>query len=115
MRYALNCVTGGDRSTPQRVVRFLNELHSLFRSLSSSGTARGIYELDKKISVLLQSLMKVENVCYRIEIRGKEYPDTLLSTVASGGGGGGFDAGGGEDDWGGDSGGGGGGGGGDYE
>jgi hypothetical protein len=58
MRYALNCVSTGDRQTPQRTVAVLNELYSLFRKLSA---ASRINELDKKLSVLLQSLVKVEN------------------------------------------------------
>jgi len=93
MRYAINSVsthayaiTNASAVAPVRSVAdvcdFLAQLYSQFRLLSSSSALR-LLEWDKKLAVMLQSLTKVENVCYRMEIRGREYPATMLSRAVS--------------------------------
>ena len=46
------------------------------------------FELERKVKVLRQSMRKVENACYNINVRGTEVPKHMLKgcTDALGGG-----------------------------
>jgi predicted translin family RNA/ssDNA-binding protein len=57
MRYALNSINAGDRSVPARVCSFMDGMHRLFESLTAH---MRVADLDKKLTVMLQSLVKCE-------------------------------------------------------
>lgn len=56
------------------IVCVLNRAHNqiyLFYSYMSLGSTRN-REMGRKISTMRQSILKVENVCYNVKVRGRE-------------------------------------------
>ena len=51
-----------------------HEIHGGYIMLPRSDTR----ELDRKVKVLKQSMRKVENACYNINVRGTEVPKNML-------------------------------------
>ena len=76
MRQAINSAGAGNTATCFRLLTFLQEIHDGFVSLRRDSHR----EIPSKVRVLRQSLRKVENVCYNINVRGSEVPKHLLGT-----------------------------------
>ncbi|XP_041351318.1 translin-associated protein X-like isoform X2 [Gigantopelta aegis] len=76
MRLTINSVGAGDLETPFKVRDFMQIIHEAFQSYGN--TAR---EINKKMFTLRQSLQKVENACYTIQVRGSEIPRHMLADV----------------------------------
>ena len=76
MRLAINSVGNGDLDTPIEVCQFLRELELGFTSLGNASR-----EINRKISTLRQSMRKVENACYTLQVRGSEIPKHMLVDV----------------------------------
>jgi len=76
MRYATNSACLGDPTVATDVAQFLNDLYLNYGALRVHHR-----EWDKKVSVMLESLVKVETVCYKLQIRGSEYPKELLGEM----------------------------------
>ena len=73
MRYATNCITTGNRQIVPEICLFLRKVYAEYQQLESSCGHGGPYrELSKKMEVWLQSLQKIETLCYKIHIRGAE-------------------------------------------
>jgi len=110
MRFAANSVSlYGNTAAASSILYFMQSLLSSFRQLavdSKSGGGRGdsanpLHELAPKITVMEQSLSKVELLCYKVELRRLEFPDVplkyaLMHMQSEGGGGGGGGSGGNE-------------------
>jgi len=81
------------------VRQVLESIHSGFALLPIPADARFglLRDLSQKLSTMKESLLKVENVCCQVTIRGSEYPREMLASqlqdmsVRDGGGGGGGD------------------------
>ncbi|KAK3093348.1 hypothetical protein FSP39_014324 [Pinctada imbricata] len=80
MRLAINSVGVGNLDTPFEVCSFLREMRSAFSSLQYVSR-----EMNRKVSVLNQSLQKVETACYTLQVRGSEIPKHMLADVFSSG------------------------------
>lgn len=77
MRQAINCVGLGNISVCFDLLDFLHEIHGGFLALPRSDAR----ELDGKVKVLKQSMRKVENACYSINVRGTEVPKHMLKDL----------------------------------
>ncbi|XP_055809009.1 uncharacterized protein LOC129877519 [Solanum dulcamara] len=64
-RYVVNQVTAGDYDCPQKVLKFLTDLHAAFRMLNLRNDF-----LRKKFDGMKYDLRKVEEVFYDVKIRG---------------------------------------------
>ena len=79
MRFATNSVTSGDRAIVATICTFLRNVYATYQKLSSKINQSGPYkELPKKMEVWLQSLMKIEALCYKLHIRGAEIKDARM-------------------------------------
>jgi predicted translin family RNA/ssDNA-binding protein len=76
MRYATNAVPKGAYHIPVQVRDFLQAMMSGFATLDVPHR-----EISKKVKVMKQSLQKVETLCYKIKIRGAEFPTSMLANI----------------------------------
>ncbi|XP_064603440.1 translin-associated protein X-like isoform X2 [Liolophura sinensis] len=76
MRIAINCIGSGDITSPFKLCVFLRTVHRAFMSFENSSR-----ELSRKLTVLRQSLKKVETACYTLQVRGSEIPTHMLIDV----------------------------------
>jgi len=79
MRQCINCVGMGQLDTCRELCSFMRLVYQGFMGINCPGYR----EMGRKIYTLRQSLMKTENVCYTIHVRGKEVPKHLLKDVLS--------------------------------
>lgn len=78
MRRAINSVGDGDLCRPFEICSFLQEIESAYSGLNNCNR-----EVNRKLSVLRQSLRKVEAACYTLKVRGSEIPKHMLVDVIS--------------------------------
>ena len=81
MRLAINSVANGDMEKPSQLCAFMRQLHEAFTACSHTGR-----DINQKLRVLKQSLTKVENACYNLQVRGSEIPKHMLKDVFGGAG-----------------------------
>ncbi|KAI9208080.1 Translin family-domain-containing protein [Polychytrium aggregatum] len=74
MRYAINIVAKGQSDKAQ-------EICDLLRSLKTEYEIIDLPEATKKVEVMAASLDKVENACYRVKVRGTEFPQGLAGLM----------------------------------
>ena len=80
MRMCINSIGSGDMEVPFMLVTFMRQLYDSFQ-LPGNTPGR---EYIRKLSVMRQSLSKVENACYMLRVRGSEIPQhMLLDAIAS--------------------------------
>ncbi|XP_077977715.1 translin-associated protein X-like [Glandiceps talaboti] len=82
MRHCINGIGNGDTKTPFHLVTFMQCMCEGYQSFGNLGTR----EVTRKLTVLRQSLKKVENACYTLQVRGSEIPEHMLIDVISGSG-----------------------------
>ncbi|XP_075222447.1 translin associated factor X isoform X2 [Lycorma delicatula] len=78
MRHCINSLSSGDVEAMYRACDFVRDIYtglSWFKIPS-----RDFY---RKLSVLRQSLLKIENACYMVRIRGSEIPKHILADVVT--------------------------------
>jgi len=75
MRLSINSVASGNHSLCFEICPFMRQLHLMFDSFEYMND----FELSKKITVMKQSLEKIERVCFTIQVRGSEYPRGILA------------------------------------
>ena len=80
MRLAINSVTNGDLERPAELCKFMRVIYDAFISFGNVGR-----EMNQKSRVLKQSLLKVENACYSLRVRGSEIPQHMLKDVFTAG------------------------------
>lgn len=73
MRICVNAVGCGDRKLPFNVLPFMKAIYIGFLSLTPFSK-----EFSRKLIVLKNSLLKVENVCYTLKIRNSEIPKHIF-------------------------------------
>ncbi|KAI8492065.1 hypothetical protein Bbelb_304380 [Branchiostoma belcheri] len=79
MRLCITSVSSGDMDLPFQLCQFMREVYHGFSSFSHAGS----WELSRKMHTLRQSLHKVENACYTLQVRGLEIPKHMLADVFS--------------------------------
>ncbi|XP_072247384.1 translin-associated protein X [Leuresthes tenuis] len=77
MRMCISSVGNGDIDTPFQLSQFLRQIHDGFSYIGNTGP----YEVSKKLHTLRQSLGKVEDACYTLQVRGSEIPKHMLADV----------------------------------
>ncbi|XP_078593817.1 translin-associated protein X-like [Branchiostoma floridae x Branchiostoma japonicum] len=77
MRLCITSVSSGDMDLPFQLCQFMREVYHGFSSFSHAGS----WELSRKMHTLRQSLHKVENACYTLQVRGLEIPKHMLADV----------------------------------
>lgn len=71
MRLAISRVTDGETEVAKEICNFVR---SLFVNLSLlPQDTDDSWDMKQKMDVMLQSLMKIENTCYTVHVRGSEY------------------------------------------
>lgn len=78
MRNAINSVAAGDVDVCFSLLTFLQQIDDGFNRLDKSQTPN---QVNRKLTVLKQSLRKVEMACYNINVRGSELPKNYLADV----------------------------------
>jgi len=81
MRQAINLVGAGETDACFRLLRFLGEIHAGFTKIKVASQPFLHKEMRMKMQTLEQSVKKVENACYAIEVRGSEVPEKYLSGI----------------------------------
>jgi predicted translin family RNA/ssDNA-binding protein len=75
MRRCINCVGTGHLDTCREVCVFMRHIYKGFAGVNCPGCR----EMGRKVYTLRQSLLKTENACYTIHVRGSEVPQHLLA------------------------------------
>lgn len=79
MRKCINNLASGDISSCYQTCNFVRSMYKGFLGcVGISGR-----EVARKLYTLRQSLIKMENVCYTIKVRGSEIPKHMLADVAT--------------------------------
>jgi predicted translin family RNA/ssDNA-binding protein len=78
MRKCINNLGNGDISSCYQTCNFVRNIYKGFLSCTDISTT----EISKKLCVLKESLLKMENVCYTIKVRGSEIPMQMLAQAA---------------------------------
>ena len=86
MRMAIHSVGMGDLTFTFDLCKVIKVIYDAFVTFGNISR-----ELPRKLSVLKQSLRKVETACYTLQIRGSEIPKHMLADVFSCTGEGGFE------------------------
>ncbi|XP_071961814.1 translin-associated protein X-like [Antedon mediterranea] len=74
MRCCINSIGHEDMDKPFELLTFMRNLYEGF-SLCSRSASR---DLRQKMDTMRQSLVKVENTCYTLQVRGSEIPKHML-------------------------------------
>jgi len=77
MRNAINSLSSGDRTACFTLLTFLQTMHGGFLTVEKSAPRM----VSKKMTVLKQSMRKVEDACYAIAVRGSEIPDKFVADL----------------------------------
>ena len=78
MRMAISSVGQGNLDLPFQLCEFLRLVLDAF--VSYGNVSR---ELNRKLWTLKQSVQKVENACYTLQVRGSEIPKHMLADMLS--------------------------------
>lgn len=79
MRLSINAVGSGNRELPFTVLRFIREIYCSFLRLWPASSK----QLPKKIEIMKTSLVKIEQVCYTIRVRGSEMSQHMLADIVN--------------------------------
>ena len=79
MRLSINAVGSGNREMPFSVMQFIRDVYCSFLRLWPGSSK----ELPKKIEIMKTSLLKIEQVCYTIRVRGSEMSQNMLADLAN--------------------------------
>ena len=74
MRLSINAAGSGNWKLPYSILEFMRELYCCFLRLRPYISKI----VSRKVTTLRESLFKIENVCYRIKVRGSEVPQHML-------------------------------------
>ncbi|XP_074103655.1 translin associated factor X [Cotesia typhae] len=78
MRKCINNLAFGDIASCYKTCNLVKEIYKGFLGCSGNSSK----EIRRKFYVLKQSLVKMENVCYTIKVRGSEMPKHMLADAA---------------------------------
>ncbi|KAK8963549.1 hypothetical protein KSP40_PGU002581 [Platanthera guangdongensis] len=71
MRLAIGRISDGEVDYAQRIRRFVQDIYRELTLLAPMMDDNA--EMKKKMETMLQSVMKIENACYSVHVRGSEY------------------------------------------
>jgi len=77
MRNAINSLSCGDMDICFTLLAFLQKMHAGFLEVEQN-CPRVVH---RKLTTLKQSMIKVENACYQISVRGSEIPENHLADI----------------------------------
>lgn len=77
MRHCINSLSSGRLDEMYKVCNFVKDVYSGLSSLFRVPSK----DFQRKLHVLRQSLLKIENACYMVCIRGSEIPKHMLADV----------------------------------
>lgn len=77
MRKCVNSLSTGNLNVCYKTCAFVRDMYR--EMISCSGKTEK--EINKKMITLKRSVMKMENVCYTIKVRGSEIPQHMLAVV----------------------------------
>ena len=72
MRFTTSTI---DPQVTHKSVNFLRQLHSSYVSLQDKQLIYRTKSMSQKVTAMMQSLTKLEHLCYRIKIRQLEFGD----------------------------------------
>lgn len=78
MRLAICSIGRGEFVAPFELCQFIQSIYTVFLSFGTKSR-----DLMSKFSVLRQSMRKVEDACYALQVRGSEMPKHLLADVVN--------------------------------
>ncbi|XP_018333680.1 translin-associated protein X [Agrilus planipennis] len=78
MRKCINSLGSGNIEDCFKICNIVKQIYIGFLGINPSNNR----ELKAKMYVLKQSLLKMENVCYNIKVRGSEVPKHMLAQIA---------------------------------
>ncbi|PIN16091.1 Translin-associated protein X [Handroanthus impetiginosus] len=72
MRLAIGRISGGELEFAQKICRFVREI---YRELTLIAPIMDdSWDMKTKMDTMLQSVMKIENACFSVHVRGSEFP-----------------------------------------
>lgn len=77
MRKCINSICVGDVQTPFALRLFMTNILEGFLLIGNDGPK----DMRSKLNVMQQSMSKVENACYAVQVRQTEFPEYKLSDV----------------------------------
>ncbi|KAK6133966.1 hypothetical protein DH2020_032287 [Rehmannia glutinosa] len=81
MRLAIGRISDGELEFAQKICRFVREIYRELTLIAPK--MDDSYDMKTKMDVMLQSVIKVENACFSVHVRGSEYIPFLGSEDAS--------------------------------
>lgn len=71
MRMAIGRISDGEVEFAQRICQFVRQIHR--ELLLVVPQMDDSYDMKSKMEVMLQSVIKIENACFSVHVRGSEY------------------------------------------
>ncbi|KAK6157769.1 hypothetical protein DH2020_012017 [Rehmannia glutinosa] len=81
MRLAIGRISDGELEFAQKICRFVREIYRELTLIAPK--MDDSYDMKTKMDVMLQSVIKVENACFSVHVRGSEYIPFLGSEDTS--------------------------------
>ncbi|XP_058183973.1 uncharacterized protein LOC131301619 isoform X2 [Rhododendron vialii] len=81
MRLAIGRISDGELEFAEKICRFVREIYRELTLLAPS--MDDSHEMKTKMDTMLQSVVKIENACFSVRVRGSEYIPLLGSDVPS--------------------------------
>ncbi|KAK6133976.1 hypothetical protein DH2020_032278 [Rehmannia glutinosa] len=81
MRLAIGRISDGELEFAQKICRFVREIYRELMLIAPK--MDDSYDMKTKMDVMLQSVIKVENACFSVHVRGSEYIPFLGSEDTS--------------------------------
>ncbi|XP_042022762.1 translin-associated protein X-like [Salvia splendens] len=87
MRMAMSRISDGELEFAEKICRFVREIYRdltlVAPKMDDSSDMKHFSDMKQKMDVMLQSVMKIENACYSVHVRGSEYIPFLGSEDTS--------------------------------
>jgi predicted translin family RNA/ssDNA-binding protein len=81
MRLAIGRISDGELEFAEKICRFVREIYRELTLLARSMDDN--HDMKTKMDTMLQSVVKIENACFSVRVRGSEYIPLLGSDVPS--------------------------------
>ncbi|KAL6983293.1 hypothetical protein U1Q18_016681 [Sarracenia purpurea var. burkii] len=81
MRLAIGRISDGELEFAEKICRFVREIYRVLTLLAPDMDDSS--EMKTKMDTMLQSVVKIENACFSVRVRGSEYIPLLGSDVPS--------------------------------
>lgn len=81
MRLAIGRISDGEIEFAEKICRFVREIYRELKLLAPSMDDN--HDMKTKMDTMLQSVVKIENACFSVRVRGSEYIPLMGSDVPS--------------------------------